>query len=88
MSVAGAQKATLRMDLERSRAKIIDAQHQIKLIGERLALLPRLEGTQKRYQQARLEDRLKEKSQLVREERILTMMRKRLNEAGIYVWPK
>jgi hypothetical protein len=47
---AGAPTAKLRADLERSHAKIIDAQQQIKHIDERLALLPSLEETQKRYQ--------------------------------------
>jgi DNA repair ATPase RecN len=75
---AGAKKTKLRMDMERSRVKIIDAQQQIKHIDERLALLPGLEETQKRYERAGLEDRLKEQSQLVREERILATMRERL----------
>jgi DNA repair ATPase RecN len=75
---AGAQKAKLRTDLERSCGRIADVQREIKLIDERLALLPSLEETLKRYQQAGLEDRLKEKSLLVREEHILTTMRERL----------
>lgn len=75
---AGAQKAKLRLDLERSRGRIADVQQEIKLIDERLALLPSLEETLKRFQEAGLEDRLKEKSLLVREERILTTMRERL----------
>jgi AAA domain len=77
-TVAFTQKSKLRMDLERSRARIIDAQREIKLIDDRLALLPSLEETLKRYQQAGLEERLKEKSQIVREEAILTTMEERL----------
>lgn len=75
---AGAQKAKLRLDLERSRGRITDVQREMKLIEERLGLLPSLEETQKRFQDAGLEERLKEKSLLVREERILTTMKERL----------
>ena len=75
---AGAQKAKLRLDLERSRGRIADVQRELKLIEERLALLPSLEETQKRFQDAGLEERLKEKSLLVREERILATIKERL----------
>lgn len=75
---AGAQKAKLRLDLERSRGRIADVQREIKLIEERLGLLPSLEETQKRFQDAGLEERLKEKSLLVREERILATIKERL----------
>ncbi|WP_338075744.1 MULTISPECIES: TrlF family AAA-like ATPase [Acidithiobacillus] len=75
---AGAQKAKLRLDLERSRGRITDVQREIKLIEERLSLLPSLEETQKRFQDAGLEERLKEKSLLVREERILATIKERL----------
>lgn len=75
---ASAQKAKLRLELERSRGRIADVQREIKLIDERLGLLPSLEETQKRFQDAGLEERLKEKSLLVREERILATIRERL----------
>ena len=75
---AGAQKAKLRLELERSRGRIADVQREIKLTDERLGLLPSLEETQKRFQDAGLEERLKEKSLLVREEQILATMRERL----------
>jgi len=75
---AGAQKAKLRLELERSRGRVTDVQREIKLIEERLGLLPSLEETQKRFQEAGLEDRLKEKSLLVREERILATIKERL----------
>ena len=75
---AGARKASLRLELERSRSRITDVQREIKLIDERLALLPSLEETQKRFQDAGLEERLKEKSLLVREERILNTVKERL----------
>ena len=75
---AGAQKAKLRLELERSHSRIADVQRESKLIEERLGLLPSLEETQKRFQDAGLEERLKEKSLLVREERILATLRERL----------
>lgn len=75
---AGAQKAKLRLELERSRGRIADVQRETKLIEERLGLLPSLEETQKRFQDAGLEERLKEKSLLVREEQILTTIKERL----------
>lgn len=53
-------------------------QREIKLIEERLGLLPSLEETQKRFQDAGLEERLKEKSLLLREERILATIKERL----------
>lgn len=72
------RKSRLRADLERSRAGIANVQREIKLIDERLAALPSLEETLKRFQEVGLEDRLKEKSQLVREERVLTTADERL----------
>ncbi|WP_448101790.1 TrlF family AAA-like ATPase [Luteibacter jiangsuensis] len=75
---AGAQKAKLRLELERSRDRIMDVQREVKLIDERLSLLPSLEETQKRFQEAGLEERLREKSLLVREERVLATLKERL----------
>jgi hypothetical protein len=56
----------------------------MKLIEERLALLPSLEETQKRFQDAGLEERLKEKSLLMREESILTTTEGRLERDEIW----
>src|SRR6218665_376926 len=75
---ADARKAKLRLDLERSRSRIADAQREMKLIEERLSLLPGLEETQKRFQNAGLEERLKEKSFLVREEQVLKTLAERM----------
>ena len=80
---AAAQKAKLRLELERSRGRIADVQREMKLIEERLGLLPSLEETQKRFQDAGLEERLKEKSLLVREERILATIKERLAPVSI-----
>jgi hypothetical protein len=78
LSAAG-QKTDLRMQLERSRPGIVDTQLQINSINDRLSLLPGLEETQKRYKQTGLEERLKEKGQLVHEEQILAMLIERLS---------
>ena len=75
---SGAQKAKLRLELERSRSRITDVQREIKLIEEQISMLPSLEETQKRFQDAGLGERLKEKSLLVREERILNTVKERL----------
>lgn len=77
-SLTSVQKASLQLDLERSRGRIADVQLEIRSIDERLAFLPGLEETLKRFQEAGLEDRLKEKSLLVREESILASMLERL----------
>lgn len=73
------QKARLRLELERSRSRIGDVQREIKAIEDRLAALPGLEETLKRFQDAGLEERLKEKSLLIREERVLTIIAERLD---------
>ena len=49
-----------------------DHHREMKALDERLAALPGLEETQKRFQEAGLEERLKEKSLLIREERVFT----------------
>ena len=76
--VLARKKGKLRLELERSRSRIVDVQREIKLIDERLSMLPSLEETQKRFQDAGLEERLKEKSLLVREERVLNTVKERL----------
>jgi hypothetical protein len=72
------QKAKLRLDLERSRSRIGEVKREIGAIDERLAALPSLEETLKRFQEAGLEERLKEKSLLIREERLLGVVAERL----------
>jgi hypothetical protein len=72
------RKAALRLDLERSRGRIISARREIAAIDERLASLPGLEETLKRFQEAGLEEKLKEKSLLIREERVISTIADRL----------
>lgn len=72
------RKADLRRQLEQSRAKILDSDRELLQVEERLAALPALEENLKRYQDARVEERLKEQSLLVREEQVLKTSTDRL----------
>jgi len=72
------KKRKLRRDLERSRGRVIEIQREIKGYEDLLAALPGLEETQKRFKEAGLEERLKEKSLLVREETVFTTVSERM----------
>ena len=72
------RKATLHRDLERTRRSTLDVRVELQQIEERLATLPMLEETLARFQEAGLEDRLREQSLLVREERVLESIPERL----------
>ena len=76
------RKRDLRRELERSRGKILDVRRELDQVEERLGALPGLEETLKRYQEAGLEERLKEQSLLVREEQVLATTRERLGPFG------
>jgi predicted ATPase len=73
------RKSKLKLDLERSRSRMVDIRREMKALDERLAALPSLEETQKRFQEAGLEDRLKERTQVIREERVFTNVGERLD---------
>jgi len=72
------RRSDLKRELEKSRRGILDVQRELAQIAERLAALPGLEETLKRFQEAGLEDRLKEQSLLVREEQVLKSIPERL----------
>ena len=72
------KKADLRRTLEKSRKSLLDTRAELAQIEERLAALPGLEETLERFREAGLEDRLKEQSLLVREERLLASIPERL----------
>ena len=74
------RKSKVRLELERSRSRIVDVRREMTRLDERLAALPGLEETQKRFQQAGLEERLKEKSLLIREERLFSNLDERLDQ--------
>ena len=73
------RKSKLKLELERSRRRIVDVLHELKALDERLAALPGLEETQKRFKEAGLEERLKEKSLLIREERVFANVGERID---------
>lgn len=73
------RKSELKRKLERYRATILDFMKELKQAEDRLALLPGLEETLKRFQEAGLEERLKERSLLVREERVLKTASERVH---------
>ena len=72
------RKGKLKLELDRSRSRIVDVRREMKALDERLAALPNLAETQKRFQEAGLEERLKEKSLLIREERVFANFAERL----------
>ncbi len=72
------RKADLKREMERNRRSLLDARAELKHIDERLAALPGLEETLERFREAGLEEKLKEQSLLVREERILASVPERL----------
>ena len=72
------RKASLRRDLEKTRRSLLDASKELRQITDRLATLPGLEERLERFREAGLEDRLRERSLLVREEKILESITGRL----------
>jgi len=72
------RKADLRRELEKNRRSLVDTRSELRQVGERLAALPGLEETLDRFREAGLEERLKEQSLLVREERVLASIPERL----------
>jgi energy-coupling factor transporter ATP-binding protein EcfA2 len=79
------RKRDLRRDLDRSRSKVLEVRKEREQVDERLAALPGLEETLKSYQEAGLEERLKEQSLLVREERVLQTVQERLSPYDDYL---
>jgi len=73
------RRSQFRRELESNRRGIVDARRDLAATEERLASLPGLEETLKRFQEAGLEDRLKEQSLLVREEQLLASLPERLS---------
>jgi len=72
------RKAALRRDMEKNRRSLLDTRSELQQVAERLAALPVLEETLERFREAGLEERLREQSLLVREERVLASIPERL----------
>jgi DNA repair ATPase RecN len=77
-AAAARRKSDLRRELERNRRGVLDVQRDLAQVEERLAALPSVEETLKRFQDAGLENRLREQSLLVREERVLNTVTDRI----------
>lgn len=73
------QKVSVLRSLQQTRKSIADARSEIQQIDDQLAMLPGLEETLARYQEAGLEERLQEQSLLVREERLLDSIPERVS---------
>ncbi len=74
----GRRKASLLRELEKNRRALCDARVESESLEERLAALPGLKETLQRFQDAGLEERLQEKSLLVREESVLASVPRRI----------
>jgi len=75
------RETALQRELARTRAEIVMATTELTSIGERLAALPGIEDTLRQYREAGVEDRLREQSLLVREERVLDTAAERMASA-------
>ena len=73
------RKGDLQRQIEQSRSGILNTDRDLAQIEERLASLPGLEETLKRFQDAGIEDRLKEQSLIVREEQVVRTAEERLD---------
>jgi PHP family Zn ribbon phosphoesterase len=60
-----------KQELAESRKKVAQAADELTKLDEKLASLPKLEETLKRFQEAGLEEKMKDKSLLIREEQLL-----------------
>ena len=72
------QAVQILRQLEKNRKRLVEAETSEREIEERLEALPGLEETAERFRDAGLEEQLREKSLLVREERVLTSIPERL----------
>ena len=72
------RKASVSLELSKNRSSLNVVREEIESIEERLAGLPGLEETLMRFQEVGLEERLKEQSLLVREERVLNSIHGRV----------
>lgn len=72
------RKQQLQVDLKRSRTRLVELRAELTQLDERLSALPGLRETLKHYKTAGIEEKLKDQALLIREERILTTARERL----------
>ncbi len=72
------QAVQILRQLEKNRKRLVEAESSAREVEERLEALPGLEETVERFRDAGLEEQLREKSLLVREERVLASIPERL----------
>lgn len=72
------RKRALKRELEKNRRSLLAARAELQRIDERLDQLPKLEETLERFRKQGVEKRLKERSLLVKEERVLDEIPERL----------
>ena len=72
------RKTSLHSELVKNRRALCESRAEIKSAEERLDALPRLQETLERFQEVGLEERLRERSLLLREERVLGSIPQRL----------
>ena len=72
------RKTSLLTGLAKNRGALCDTRSEIESAEERLAALPGLKETLERFQEVGLEERLREQSLLVREERVIGSVPQRL----------
>jgi energy-coupling factor transporter ATP-binding protein EcfA2 len=72
------RRGELAGELAASRRRVLDLRRELLQVEDRLASLPALEETLQRFEEAGLEDKLGERSLLVREEQILRSAGERL----------
>ena len=74
------RKSGILLGLERTRSRINDLRRRIRRLEEQLAELPSLVEMQKQFQQAGLEQRLKEKGLLIREEQLFSSLDEQIGQ--------
>ena len=72
------RKAALRREMRTTRRSLVEAVQELERITDDLAVLPGLEESLERFREAGVEERLQERSLLVREERLLDTVGERL----------
>ncbi len=72
------RKAAIRRDLRKTRRSVLETRTELEELEERLAALPGLQETLERYEAAGLEEQLRDRSLLVREDRILKAIAERV----------
>lgn len=77
-SVLATRKRELQTKLQRSRARLLELTGELQQIEERLSALPALKETLQRYKTSGVEEKLKDRALLIREERILTTTAERI----------